>query len=158
MKNLINATAALLLGLLIVCAPTGRRAVAQFIMFPDEMMLWVFGATETPGEKASIKVRNLRLILSHYAHAVHGLREGDKDEFRIYHVYLNNAQYDFEFPKDVRDLAKRLMSFLPNRYVPGFAFRREDGTVAADPDRFIRYQLIREREAIRDSAGEGGED
>ena len=46
---------------------------------------------------------------------------------------------------------------MPKKFVVGFAYRRSDGTVAADPDPFIRLLLVRSGDLLLNGGGGPGD-
>lgn len=65
-----------------------------------------------------------------------------------------------EIPAEEQERARRrareVLAELPEKFVPGYAFARDDGTVAADPDPFVRSQLFLDRFSA--FAGDGDAD
>lgn len=57
---------------------------------------------------------------------------------------------------DRRFSAQDALDRLPAHYIPGFALIWEDGTVVADPDPFIRSQLVRQGGVLLNLAGGPG--
>jgi hypothetical protein len=86
----------------------------------------------------------------------------ERDADLRYKGVLPSSPYYVSNPKArvsnsrVRKLARLYLSQLPKHFVPGFAYMREDGTVAADPDAFIRSQLRREGDSVRNAGGDSG--
>lgn len=58
--------------------------------------------------------------------------------------------------RERRKRARQALRELPAHYIPGFALIWDDGTVVADPDRFIQFQLVREGRSALD-AGDGAD-
>ena len=162
MQKTINFSIALLLGLLIASAPRGGSAFAQnsneYFGGPRSLtniLLTMFGASRLSSAEDDQLYIGVGII-GMYDHAVHGLREGDEPEF-----HRNRAALLATLRKDGvsapnKKMVKRLLATLPNRYVKGFAFLRDDGTVAQDPDKFIEDSLSRAENAILGSGDSGG--
>jgi hypothetical protein len=83
--------------------------------------------------------------------ALDALRYRQPKEFRAARKSIEGYTDDVYRPS-IRSIAREALADLPKTFVPGFAYMRDDGTVAADPDTFIRAQLRRDR-----YANEGGD-
>lgn len=55
---------------------------------------------------------------------------------------------------DRREEARNFLAGLPMHYVPGFAYRGDDGMTVADPDPFIRHELILDRRQLMGAGSE----
>lgn len=157
MRKSITIVLTVLLGLLMAAAPNGRHAAAQgkktdtpefsnegFIPFFLEAFVYPL---ESPSEVARVH--------QFYDSALEALVTGDKRKFDTNLRRLRAREEDFDAgPASIRRLAQDLMDELPEGFEPGFVYKREDGTIAADPDGFIRSQLARDKDSS--SAGDGG--
>jgi hypothetical protein len=162
MQKTINFSIALLLGLLIVSAPLGGSAFAQdsrnHFGNPDSwtnFFLSLFGATRlSRAEDDQLYINEA--IERMFNHAVHGLRQGNEREFHRNRIALVTIAHEHGVSAPNRKVAQRLLQSLPTKYVKGYAFLRDDGTVAKDPDSFIQYSLIRAEGVIYGGSGDSG--
>ncbi len=64
---------------------------------------------------------------------------------------------DYDSPREspsVRRAARAALAELPDKFDPDFAYRRDDGTVARDPDSRVRSQLARDRYSLDGGDGD----
>jgi hypothetical protein len=168
MHKLINMPIAPMLGLLIAFAAVGQTAVAQQSNAAQAtategdtwayfLYIFAFDRSVRSGAQARRNNRRQMSTINAYLRAVEGLRLGQPSVFNRFHAELKqlagDTQRAFSDSKNA-GFAKDLLSTLPDSYVPGFVFLLDDGTPVADPDAFIRSQLMRERE---NPSGEGGD-
>jgi hypothetical protein len=169
MRKSIHFALALLLGLPIA-VPNGRNAAAQanakteanrdsreFNLF----FLHVFLAPLSGKLLLEEQPKELNSINRYYSRALNALARGDKAAFYANRRALESWTAAGGSPisdqtKFVSQVAESYLDALPKKFVHGFAYLREDGTSAADPDPNIRAQLIRERGSIFGAGGGGG--
>jgi len=168
MRKGINSAVAVLLGLLIACAPYGQQAVAQQpaekvnglggVLFLFQVFYGVSVDSENARIRAGQRASARQGVIDAYANAVHALDMGDSSAFtRNRRVLEQASKRSAEDYASIRNTASNLLATLPEKYTPGFAYQRQDGTIAADPSYFIRYHLMRERDIGFNGDGGGGD-
>lgn len=162
MQKTINLSIALLLGLLFASAPGSGSAFAQnsndYFGGPNSwtnVFLNLFGATKLSHKEDNQLYIGVGII-GMYDRAVRGLRENNEKEFHRGRAALLATLRDDTVSVPNKEMANRLLQSLPTRYVKGFAFLRDDGTVEKDPDRFISDSLSRAENVIFGSGDSGG--
>jgi hypothetical protein len=84
------------------------------------------------------------------------LYRGKPKQFYAALAKLEKLTHAKDVGADVRTAAQDALDGLPWKFVRGWAYTRDDGTVAADPDPFIRLQLMREGDPSIYGGGDGG--
>ncbi len=165
MRTTANLAGTLLLGLMIADVPFGGSAVAQEPITREDYVSMFFGLplladlfSEPPAETEE---RQLRAAAADYSRAQAAWSEGPSAagyaevKFETARGNLRSLAKNARRPK-VRKLARTYLSRLPQHFVRGFAYQRDDGTVAADPDWQVWHQLNQDRYSYY--AGDGDAD
>ena len=100
---------------------------------------------------------NLDIKLARFD-AIDALRNGQPKRFYAVLARLKAIAHAKDVGAGVRKAAQDALDGLPWKFVRGFAYLRKDGTVAADPDPFIRLMLVREGNSAANGSdgGDGG--
>ncbi len=171
MRKPINIAVSVLLGGVLVWGQPARQSVADdkkdqtseaaFIAFFSP----IYNALTLPlyenEEYLARENREINRVQIAYDGAVRALQRGDASAFKYHTQFIDRESSQTEHFRAAR-VAKNLRATLPPQFVPYFAYIRADGTVAADPDEFIRAQLKRVEDLAADgsdgSDGAGGQD
>ena len=159
MRKPINFAIAVLLGGLLVWGLPARQSSADeydpgtgFIAFFGTIFRDLMSTTDENERYTIAENRERARTEAAYDGAVRALERGDASAFKYHSDAIDRQAHQTLSPGTAR-LAKILQATLPTHFVPFFAYRREDGTIAADPDKFIRAQLKR----AEDLASEGAD-
>ena len=164
MRKPINAVAAVLLGGLLVWGLPARQSAAQidenelsrtgFVAFFGTIFRGLMSTTDENERYTREENRERDRTEAAYDGAIRALERGDASAFKRHSDEIDREAHQTRSPGAAR-LAKILQAALPTHFVPFFAYRREDGTIAADPDKFIRAQLKR-AEGMEADGADGG--
>jgi hypothetical protein len=111
---------------------------------------------------ATVEAAQLRHAAELYSEAQAAFSQGPSEsgdaeiEFSTARSFLKRlADPKTTHSRRVRKLAGNYLSLLPDHFVPGFAFMRDDGTWAADPGPNVRLAILKNRYIFRGGGGAG---
>lgn len=150
MRRLIRIATVSLLGLFVVPALFAGSGVAQGIDWRDIDIPenWSFaariGLSDLSWDESAIERGE---VTDTYSHAIAFLKGGDVRRFLDHLVHLRFLAAHAAADRN-RKLAQYYLKRLPKKFIPHVAIVHEDGTLARDPDPFIRLWLIRDKDVL----------
>lgn len=155
----------LLLGVLIAAVSNGQNAVARQPGKPDAHVD-KFYADVGDFFRSLLSVKTIPSLMSDarglwllHDHAIEGLKENNRRKFDDAHNAIKAfGDGSLEAAPEIRRLANDMLTELPDHFVYNFAYIRPDGSIATEPDAFVRWYDQIHYDVFGGGGGEDGVD